>query len=143
MIGAMLALALLPAFTELPPQSLEPGACGMALWDRSSGQRVAFWRAEGPLLLALDPAPQSLAPVPGSGSGAPVLGLLPEARFAAAGLAGGLAAGLAGGLAAHIAVSITISPNGRSATIPSGTLTLTAQDGEARITPVAGIIGCG
>lgn len=139
MIGAMLALALLPAFTELPPQSLEPGACGMALWDRSSDQRVAFWRADGPLLLALDPAPQSLAPVPGSGSGAPVLGLLPEARFAAAGLAGGLA----GGLVAHIAVSITISPNGRSATIPSGTLTLTAQDGEARITPVAGIIGCG
>lgn len=135
MIGAMLALALLPAFTELPPQSLEPGACGMALWDRSSGQRVAFWRADGPLLLALDPAPQSFAPVPGSGSGAPVLGLLPEARFAAG--------GHAGGLAAHIAVSITISPNGRSATIPSGTLTLTAQDGEARITPVAGIIGCG
>ncbi len=131
MIGALLALALLPAFTELPPQTLETDQCAMALWDRSSGQRVAFWRATGPLLLALDPAPQSFAPVPGSGSGAPVLGLLPEARFAA------------NDLTAHIAVAITISPNGRSATISSGTLTLTAADGEARITPVAGIIGCG
>jgi hypothetical protein len=132
MIAAvLLTMALLPAFTELPAQTLEPGQCAMALWDRSSGQRIAFWRAAGPLLLAAGPAPQNLTAVPGSGSGAPVLGLLPEARFTA------------DGLSAQLAVNITINPNGQSATISGGTLTLTAEDGEARITPVVGIIGCG
>jgi hypothetical protein len=131
MIGALLALALLPAYTELPPQLLAPGQCAMALWDKSSGQRIAFWRAAGPLLLAAGPTPQSFVPVPGSGSGTPVLGLLAQARFTA------------NGLSAQLDVSIITSPNGSSATISSGTLTLTAEDGEARITPVAGVIGCG
>lgn len=127
----LMALALLPAFTELPPQKLDEGSCAMALWDQSSGQRIAFWRAAGPLLLATAPVAQSLEPIAASGSGTPFLGVLPQASFASA------------GLVARIEVEVTPSPNGRSATIHAGTLTLTASDGEARITPVAGIIGCG
>lgn len=130
MIG-MIVLALLPGFIELPPQKLEADQCAMALWDRSTGQRIAFWQAAGPLLLAIAPEPLRLASLPDSGSGTPVLGVLPQASFAAA------------GLVVRIDVSMTPSPNGRSATITAGTLSLTASDGEARITPVVGIVGCG
>lgn len=127
MIGLLLALTL----AELPPQTLAPGQCAMFLWDRGRRQRIAMWTAAGPLTLALTDGPAMLAPEPGSGSGTPVLGLLPEARFS--------------GVAASAALDVSITPDttGKSATISEGVLTLTEPGGEALVIPVAGLIGCG
>ncbi|WP_416906887.1 MAG: hypothetical protein ACMVO5_07425 [Polymorphobacter sp.] len=124
-------MALDMALGELPPQPLAADQCAMALWDKSSQKRIAFWPAASPLLLATTPTPSGLAPEPGSGEGTPVLGLLPRASFSA------------DGLSARLDVEISANPGSKSATIPSGTLTLTTPDGTARIIPVAGIIGCG
>jgi hypothetical protein len=127
MIGLVMALVL----AELPPQRVEKGACAMVLWERGSRRRIAFWPAAGALTLGLESGPVRLAPVPGSGSGAPVLGLLPKAGF------GGE------GLAAVIEVEVTTSEaTPRSAAVPDGVLRLTGPGGEEMLVPVAGVIGC-
>jgi hypothetical protein len=128
-------LTLMLVLTELPPQPLAPDQCAMALWSKSSQKRIVFWTAAEAMRLATSPEITSLAPEPGSGSGAPILGLLPQASF--------ISEGLTARLTARLDVEIIPSQNGESATVPSGTLTLTTADGTAQIIPVVGLIGCG
>lgn len=127
----MILLTLALTLAELPPQKLSPGQCAMFLWDRASRQRIVMWPTAQPLTIALATGPIPLTATPGTGSGTPVLGLLPKATFASP------------TLTAEIDLTIVPSAAGTTATIPEGILTLTAPDGEALITPVAGLIGCG
>jgi hypothetical protein len=120
-------------FGELPPQVLAKGSCAMFLWERAGSSRVAMVVAgEAPVLRVLrDGKLTSLAAVPGSASGTPVMGFAPSQRFADA------------QTAVSIDVTIIPNPDGIGGVVRDGALTLTRPDGEAVVAPVAGLLGCG
>lgn len=130
MIAAILLLAApLQPLAELPPQTLAPNSCAMFLWDRGTRRRILMSVAQPPTIRINSGGIRTLAQRDGSGT--PVMGFAPRSSYADGTLT--------------ISLNLAIVPNPASvggASIKEGVMTITGTDGEAIVSPVAGLIGC-
>lgn len=113
---------------ELPPQQLARGACALFLWDRASGRRIAMvGNAPAVLRVMIDgrstDLPQDHA------DGAVVMGFAANASYRSA----------ARRFDTRLIIEAATAGGG---VVRDGSLTITADDGSAIVTPVAGIAGC-
>ena len=123
------AQAAIPApFAELPPQTLAAGQCGLFLWDRASGKRIAMLAKSGTIMRAVIDGRSTDLPAE-LREGEAVLGFAPVSRFRSTGRS--------------YEVRLTILPaTAGGAVVRDGSLTITASDGGAVVLPVAGLAGC-
>ncbi len=132
-IALLLLAAAAPAssplpLAELPPQVLAKGSCAMFLWERSSQHRVVMAIAEPATIRVNAGSVQTLAQA--GGDGAPVLGFRPHAVYGD------------DRLRVELSLAITADDAG-GAIIRDGAITVSMAGGDAVVSPVAGLVGCG
>lgn len=122
------APASIVPLAELPPQQLARGSCALFLWDRASGRRIAML-GNAPALLRVVIDGRSIDLPQDRAEGAAVMGFAANASYRSA--------------ARRFDTRLVIEPaTVGGAVVRDGSLTITADDGSAIVTPVAGIAGC-
>lgn len=116
---------------DVPPQRLDPGQCGLALWTLAPAGRRIFWADAVPPVarIVLDGRERAL---PRTGEeGRAAFGFAPHSRYAGDGLS----------------LTVDIEPEARGnllggAVVRAGTVALTTADGTETVLPVTGLVAC-
>ncbi len=117
--------------SDVPPQQLNPGQCGLALWTLAPSGRRLFWADAAPPVarIVLDGHERTLPRTEEEGEAA--FGFAPRSTYAGDGVL--------------LTVDIELETRGNllgGAVVRAGSIALTAADGTETVLPVTGLVAC-